>query len=133
MCWILHGALKGGVDPAALEAINKKHVCHLSAGTKHDVKTAVLSCNGAFRLTDGCCDCESDVGRHDPDAAQVRDLAALIAEAGALPGAESVSLCKAWDTQRNKRECVLKLSELDLRQLFADFEPGTLYTISCQT
>ena len=133
MCWYLYGALQGKVDAEALDAVNGRHDGRIVPGTKHDLKMALLSDDGDYRITDGHCDCESDIGRHDAEAAQVVDLAELIAEVSALPGAKTVSFCKTWAQQRNRRESSLKRSETDLKQLLADLEPNTLYTLFCNT
>lgn len=136
MCWFLRGALQGKVETDALNAINVKHNCHIWQGTKHDVKMAVLSemadSPDGYRITDGCCDCESDIGKHNPHAEEVLDLASLISEAGALPGAQTVYLCKTWIGRRNKQERTFKLSEMDLNRFLADLEPNTLYSIACR-
>lgn len=129
MCWFIHGALQGKVDEETLDAVNRAHACHIVSGTRHDLKMAIVNQTWDYRITEGCCDCESEIGAHDPDAEEVLDLAGLIAALSALPGAESLSLSKSWDGERNKHERNLKLSGLDLRQWLADLEPNTLYTV----
>lgn len=129
MCWFLHGALRGAVDENALQAINDKHLCHIAKGTRHDLKMTVLEDNWDYRVTNSYCDCECGIGRHDPNDEQVVDLAALIAEVSALPGAKTLSLSMSWACTRNKHELSLKLSEVDLRQWLADLKESTLYTI----
>ncbi len=133
MCWFLHSTLRGDVDENALQAINDQHFCHIARGTRHDLKMAVLEDNWDYRVTENCCDCECGIGRHDPDDEEVVDLAALIAEVGALPGAKTLSLSMTWACTRNKHEQSLKLSELDLRQWLADLKKSTLYTIELQS
>ena len=133
MCWFIRGALQGNVDADALSAINRRHNCSILQGTKHTVKMAILSDSSDCRITDGCCDCDSDIGKHDPNAPMVRDLAALIEDVSILQGAEAVFLCKAWVQRRNKHEQTLKLSDVDLERFLADLEPSTLYTIYCKS
>ena len=140
MCWFIHSALQGSADKDGvkrlendLELLNAGHGCRIALGTKHDLKMALLSENWDYRVTKGCCDCESPVGLHDPDAPEVRDLAALIAEVCALPDAKRLSFCKTWVGERNKREIDVKLSETDLPRLLADLEPNTLYTLFCKS
>ena len=133
MCWYIYGALQGDVNAEALGAVNSRHDCRMAQGTRHTLKMAILDENWDYRVTEGCCDCGSDIGRHDPDTAQVSDMAALIGEACALEGADTLSFCITWRNERCKREKALKRSEVDLRQLFADLEPRTLYTLSCKT
>ena len=134
MCWYLYGAVNGRVDETALDAVNRRHRCRLIRGTRHAVKMALAEGSADCRITLGfeMCDCGSDVGGHDPDAGQVRDMAAMIGEVSALPGAETVSLCMTWIGERRKRETVLKRSETDLARMLADLEPGTLYTVDCR-
>lgn len=134
MCWFLYGAANGDIDEKELDKINSAHRCRLTQGTKHELKTAVLSDNCDYRITAGfrICDCESEIGTHHTDAVEVIDFAALLNEICALPGAKTVSFCKTWVHERNKRECQLVCSQTDLRRLLADLEPRTLYTINCQ-
>ena len=133
MCWFLYGSLRGDMDENALQAINDKHLCHIVRGTRHDLKMAVLEDNWDYRVTENYCDCECGIGRNDPNDEEVVDLAALIAEVGALPGVKTLSLSMAWVCTRNKHEQSLKLSELDLRQWLADLKKSTLYTIELQS
>ena len=133
VCWFLHGALQGRVDESALNGLNGRYGLRIAPGTKHDLKMALVSENWDFRITDDCCDCDSKIGRGDPEAPEVSALAGLIAEACALPGAVTLSFCKTWAGERNKRERAVKLSEADLPRLLADLEPNTLYTVACKT
>ena len=133
MCWFIRGAVQGNIDAEALNKINKEHDCHILQGTKHDVKMAVMSDELSFRVTDWCCDCDSDIGEHNQNSSQVIDLSELIAEVGELDGAQNIYICKTWIGQRNKRETALNIAEEDLKQIFADFEPNTLYCFSCKS
>ena len=132
MCWILHGALRGDVDESALNAINQKHLCHIVKGSRHDVKNAVVNDTWDCRVTDGQCDCGSPIGGGDPADELVADLAGLISEAAALPGAQTLSICMAWAGKRCKQERTVALSALELPQWLADFPYGTLFTLELQ-
>ena len=131
MCWFVYGAVQGDMDEAAMGSVSERHECRLVCGTRHDVKMAALYVDGAFRVTRNVCDCDSAIGAHDPTADEVRDLAGLMREVGGLPGAKTISCCKTWAGERNKRERRLKLAEVELERFLADLEPGTLYTLSC--
>ena len=132
MCWFLYGAVNGQVDENALAAVNARHECHIIKGTRHDLKMAILSDGWDYRLTSSYCDCSSDVGKHDPSAPLVKDLAALFVDVCALSGADTISLSHTWINTRNKHEKALKLSDVDWPQLLADLEPSTLYTVDCR-
>ena len=132
MCWYIYGALHGDVGAEALNAVNSRHDCRMARGTRHALKMALLSDAWDYRVTRCYCDCESEIGEHDHDAAQVTDMAALIEECCALDGAKTLSFCLNLENERNKREQTLKFSEVDLRQWLADLEPSTLYTLSCK-
>ena len=80
MCWYIYGALQGDVEAEALNAVNNRHNCRMVQGTRHALKMALLSGAWDYRVTDGYCDCESDIGAHDPNAAEVADMAGLIQE-----------------------------------------------------
>jgi len=132
LCWFIHGALRGNIDENALREINGRHTCHIAKGTRHDLKMAVLEETWDYRVTEEYCDCGSEIGGWDPDAPLVADLAELISEISALPGAKTLSMSKSWVGERNRYDETLKLSELDLRQWLAEFEARTLYTIDLQ-
>ena len=140
MCWMIHSALLGSTDEKQadrlkneLELLNGRHGCRIALGTKHDLKMALLSDCWDYRVTNGCCDCDSPIGAHDANAPEVQDFAALIAEVCALPAAKRLSFCKTWAGERNRREIDVKLSETDLPRLLADMEPNTLYTLYCKS
>ena len=103
MCWFLYGAANGDIDEKELDKINSAHRCRLTQGTKHELKTAVLSDNCDYRITAGfrVCDCESEIGTHHTDAVEVIDFAALLNEICALPCAKTVSFCKTWVRSNN--------------------------------
>ena len=132
MCYFLYGAVNGKVDTEALEAVNDRHVCSIVPGTRHALKMAILSGAADFFVTDRGCDCECDIGEHDPGAEQVTDLAGLIREISALPGAESISISYIWIQTRNKSEQTVPLSGIDLCGTLADLPCGTLLTIRCK-
>ncbi len=132
MCWYLYGAVNGQVDEDALAAVNAHHECHIIRGTRHDLKMAILSDGWDYRLTNSFCDCDSDVGRHDPNAPLVKDLSALLTDVCTLSGADTVSFSHTWINTRNKHEKTMKLSDVDWPQLRADLEPSTLYTVNCR-
>lgn len=132
MCWFLYGAVNGQVDENALAVVNANHDCHITKGTRHDLKMAILSDAWDYRLTNKYCDCDSDVGRHDPGAPLVKDLSALLTDVSTLSGADSVSFSHTWVNTRNKHEKAMKLSDVDWPQLLADLEPSTLYTVDCR-
>ena len=132
MCWFIYGAVSGHIDEDALAVVNARHECHIIRGTRHDLKMAILSDGWDYRLTNSFCDCDSDVGRHDPNAPLVKDLSALLTDVCTLSGADTVSFSHTWINTRNKREKTMKLSDIDWPQLLADLEPSTLYTVDCR-
>jgi hypothetical protein len=129
MCYFIHAALLGEVKDTDLNAINSKHKLHISKGTKHELKEALLNANWNFRVTDDLCDCKSEIGGGDPSSAQVCELASIIAEISSLPEAKRLSLCKAWAGKSCKSEHSFKLSEIKLNDLISAIEPDTLYTL----
>ena len=132
MCWFLYGAVNGQVDENALAAVNAIHDCRITKGTRHDLKAAILNGDWDYRLTGSPCDCDSDIGKHDPGASLVKDLSALLIDVCTLSGADTVSFSYTWVNTRNKHEKAMKLSEVDWSRLLADLEPSTLYTVDCR-
>ena len=132
MCDIIHAVLFGDVDAAALEQVNARHKYKLRTGTKHQLKVSLKTHSEDFRVSDGMCDCDSTLGRGDPDTEEVGDFADLIREASRLPGAKTLSFCYTADHRtENKREIVLNRDERDLRELLSRMLTNTLYTIRC--
>ena len=129
MCYFIHGALLGEVKDDALNRINSRYAMHISKGTKHELKEALQNEDLRFRITDGICDCKSEIGGHDPASAEVAELASLITEVAVLPEAKRLSFCKAWAGNRCKKELTFRLSEAALPHLLAELEADTLYTI----
>ena len=132
MCWFLYGAVNGRIDEDALVDVNARHECHIIKGTRHDLKMAILNDGWDYRLTNNNCDCDSEVGRHDPSAPLVKDLSALLTDVAALSGTDTVSFSHTWANTRNKHEKTMKLSDVDWPQLLADLEPSTLYMVDCR-
>lgn len=133
MCWFIHGAVFGNINAGALKTINAAHECQILQGTKRDVKNAVLYDESEYCITNHCCDCDTDIGNHNPKAAQVIDLADLIAEVGKLQGAEYIYICRTWVNELYENEKAVDISEINLKKFFADFESNTMYVISCRS
>ena len=83
-----------------------------------------------FRITDWMCDCDSPVGRHDPNNPMIIELSNMISDFSKLPGFIQINICKTWTGKQNKREIKLKLSEIDIPTLLAGLEANVLYCLS---
>jgi len=133
MCYFLYGSLYGDVSESEYVNIKNKYSLKISLGTKHDVKNAVKAAaelvQDDYRITDLICDCDSPVGRHDPEDPTITELSNLITDLSALPGAEQIIICKTWTGKQNKKEIKLKLSETDLPTFLADLKENTLYCL----
>jgi len=133
MCYYLYGSLYGDIPKEEYNEIQKKYQYRISPGTKHDVKKAVLGTDGYveddFRITDRMCDCDSPVGRGDPDDEMIAELRDLIVELSKLPGAKQINICKTWIGRRNKREIRVKLQDLDIASFLADLPTDHFYSI----
>lgn len=134
MCFYLYGSLYGDVTKPEYESVQAKYEYKIALGTKHDIKTAVkASCEFVqddFRITDWMCDCDSPVGRHDPNDPMIIELSNMISDFSKLPGFIQINICKTWTGRQNKREIKLKLNEIDLREFLADLQENTLYCLS---
>ena len=133
MCFYLYGSLYGNVSEPEYKTVLDQYDYKIALGTKHDVKKAVEAAfervQSDYRITDGVCDCNSPVGKHDPDDPVITDLSKMITELAALPGAEQINICKTWTGRRNKKEIRLKLKETDLPAFLADMQENTLYCL----
>ena len=134
MCYFLYGSLYGDVSIAEYESIQEKYDCKISIGTKHDVKKAVkaaVDCvQDDYRITDWCCDCDSPIGKHDPNDDMIVELSNLITELSMLPGAKQINICKTWVGKQNKNEFRLNLRDTELPSFLADLEGNTLYCLN---
>ncbi len=63
MCYYIYGALYGDVDKDEYQIIKDKYEYKIHCGTKHSVKTSVQEVSDSYRVTDWCCDCDSDLGK----------------------------------------------------------------------
>jgi len=100
MCYFLYGSLYGDVSESEYVNIKNKYGLKISLGTKHDVKNAVKaaaeSVRNDYRVTEDACDCDSPVGKHDPEDPEIIELCNLIKDLSALPGAKQIIICKTW-------------------------------------
>ena len=128
MCYFIYGAVYGNVDQNEYKTIENKYDYKIHCGTKHDVKLAVQEVADTYRVTNCCCDCESDLGKKDVNAEEVTELAAIFEEIKKVDGVKHIYLCKTWAEKRNKSEVKLKLNNIDIKSVLANFKANCLYT-----
>ena len=128
MCYYIYGALYGDIDKAEYKKIEDKYDCKIHSGTKHNVKMCVKGDSWDYRVTDGHCDCGSALGEKNPDAKGIMELEALFNDIKKVEGAKHIYLCKTWAGKINRREVKLKLSDIDVKTVLAEFDPNCLYT-----
>lgn len=128
MCYYIYGAVYGDVEKEEYLKPEGKYCYKLRCGTKHDVKLSVQENSDAYRVTDWYCDCDSDLGRNDPAAAQVKALGALFRDIQNTKGAARIYLCRTWNGKRNKREIRMKLDQIDIETALAELQENCLYT-----
>lgn len=128
MCYFIYGAVYGNVDQKEYQTIENKYEYKIHCGTKHDVKMSAQEVAADYRVTDWICDCESDLGKKDVTAQQVKEMAALFEEIKNVNGAKHIYLCKTWTGKRNKSEVKLKLNDIDVKSVLANFKENCLYT-----
>lgn len=133
MCLYLYGSLYGDVPENEYEEIRKKYDIKIALGTKHDVKEVVRGSEKynweEFRITNGICDCDSAVGRHDASDKEITELRDLILELSALPGAKQINICKTEEGRQNKKEVRLKLKHVDVASFLAEMHNNYFYSI----
>ena len=78
MCYFLHGAVNKGINEKDYLEVSEGNYYHFNIGSKHDVKTSVLEAPGDFRITNGCCDCDTALGAHDKNHEEITELCALL-------------------------------------------------------
>lgn len=127
MCYYIYGALFGDIDLNNYQALENNYEMKIRLGTKHDVKMSVQHVDCDYRVTEGCCDCESDLGKGDIDAEEVKQCADLLNDIKNIKGAEYIYLCKTWAGKNNKKEKHMKLGEINIQEVLANFEENCLY------
>ena len=128
VCYFVYGALYGDIDENAYKTIENKHEFKIHCGTKHSVKNSVLEVSDDYRITDWCCDCDFALGRKDINAEEIKKLEALFNEIKEIGGAKHIYLCKTWTGKRNKGEIKLRLDDIDIKSVLANFKENCLYT-----
>ena len=133
MCYYLYGSLYGDISEQDYKSVQEQYDYKIPLGTKHDVKNAVnaaASCvRDDYRITNWVCDCDSPVGKHDPNDPMIRDLSRLITALSALTGAKQINICKTWTGKQNKKEIKQKLADTDLPRFLADLQENCLYSL----
>ena len=133
MCYFLYGSLYGDVAEDEYRSVLDKYKYKITLGTKHDVKLAVKAAasivEDKYRITDGVCDCDSAVGRHDPNDPEIQELRELILDLSTLSGAKQINICKTWTGRQNKREIKVNLGDIDVSELLANLHENCLYSI----
>ena len=127
MCYFIYGALYGDVYENEYKSIKDKYEFKIHTGTKHDVKTSVKGENIDFRVTDWCCDCDSDLGKGDTNSEFIKQYVELFNDIKNVNGAKHIYLCKTWTGKTNKTEVNLKLNEINLEETLANFRKNCLY------
>ncbi len=134
MCFYLYGSLNGEVPEEAYNTVHKKYEYKIARGTKHDIKMAIkaaVECPEAdYRITDWICDCDSPVGKHDPEDSMIVALRDLILDLSGLPGAMQINICKTFTGKQNKKEIKIDLKGTDIAKLLADLQENCLYSIN---
>lgn len=128
MCYILYGALHGNINADEYREIENKYEFKFRLGTKHNVKMSAKNTDDKFRVTDWCCDCDSDIGKEDVNAQTLKEYEILFNEIRNIKGAKHIYLSKTWTGKRNKREIELNLNEIDIKNVLANLESDCLYT-----
>ncbi len=129
MCYFIYGALFGDIDTNEYENIKVKYNnLHFPLGTKHDLKMCVQEASMPFRVNDGICDCDTELGKGNPASEEIKPYCALFEDIKSLKGAKHIYLCKTWTGKRNKTEVKLKLNEINISETLADIKENCLYT-----
>lgn len=81
-----------------------------------------------YRVTDWCCDCDSDLGKEDINALTLKEYETLFNEIRNIKGASHIYLCKTWTGKRNKKEIALNLNEINIKNVLANLKSNCLYT-----
>ena len=96
MCYFLYGAVNKGVNQEDYDEISKEYSYHFQIGTKHDVKMSMLENADDFRITDGSCDCDTALGRHQSNHEDITELCHLLNDMRLIRDINCVYISKNW-------------------------------------
>ena len=126
MCYYIYCALFGNIDPDEYKSIKDNYEIKFRIGTKHDLKMCVQNEDLPFRVNDGICDCDTELGKGNPASEEIKPYCALFEDIKSLKGAKHIYLCKTWTGKRNKTEVKLKLNEINISETLADIKENCL-------
>ena len=129
MCYFLYGAVNKGVNQEDYDEISKEYSYHFQIGTKHDVKMSMLENADDFRITDGSCDCDTALGRHQSNHEDITELCHLLNDMRLIRDINCVYISKNWVGRTNKREECYHIDDIDLAEFLADIKENCLYRI----
>ncbi|MBE6665876.1 MAG: hypothetical protein E7603_06640 [Ruminococcaceae bacterium] len=129
MCYFLYGAVNKGVNRKDYDEVFRGTSYHFNIGTKHDVKMSVLENTDDFRITDGCCDCSTAIGQHEPNHEEIRELCDLLDEMRLIRDIKCVYISKNWVGRINKREERYHIDDIDIAEFLSDIKENCLYCI----
>ena len=129
MCYFLHGAVNKGINEKDYLEVSEGNYYHFNIGSKHDVKTSVLEAPGDFRITNGCCDCDTALGAHDKNHEEITEFCALLEDMRLIRDIKCVYISKNWAGKINKSEECMHIDDVDLAEFFAEMKENCLYRI----
>ena len=127
MCYYIYGALFGNIDPDEYKSIEDNYEIKFRTGTKHDLKMCVQNENLPFRVNNGICDCNTELGEGNAESEEIKPYSHLFDDIRNLRGAKHIYLCKTWAGKRNKSEVKLKLNEINVSETLANIKENCLY------
>ena len=130
MCYYLYGSINKEVNREDYENVLKKgYSFHFNIGSRHDVKMSVLNCESDYMISDSVCDCETAVGRKDPNNPELKELKDLLLDLRSVRDVQCVYLSKNWTGKINKKEKTVRIDDIDILEFLANVEDNCLYKI----
>ena len=102
---------------------------HFTPGSKEQVNQSIADGNSLYRITEEYCDCQTALGAHRPDAAELAELSNQIYAMRKLRGIKHILLSKNWCKTPNSTQQTFHIDDLELVPFLADISENCLYQI----
>ncbi len=129
MCYFLYGAVNKDVNSYEYDKAIKNSKYRFNYGTSDDLNTCVENCNNTYRITVGCCDCNTAIGKKDVDQEELKDFEELLLNLKNVRGIKHILLSKNWALKTNSKQETVHIDDIDILFFLANIEDNCLYKI----
>ena len=129
MCYFLYGAVNGGLHIGDYDKVMRDSEYHFNTGNIKEVNACVENCNDDYRITLNHCDCNTVIGKNNPNKKGLEEFKDLLLNLKSVRRIKYVLLSKNWRKQTNTKQEVIHINDIDILQFLANIEDNCLYKI----